>query len=60
MSSRVTYGIVTLEVRCSRCGRLLGYYKGEEFWVDGCHPSETRIVCLKCHRELKRSLPKNE
>ena len=54
MSSRVEYGIVTLEVRCSRCGRVLGYYKGEEFWVDGCHPSETRVVCLKCRRKIKK------
>ena len=40
---------VTLEVRCSKCGRILGYYKGETFWIDGLwKPSEVRIVCLKC------------
>jgi len=42
-------GNVTLEVRCSKCGRILGYYKGETFWIEGLwKPSEAWIVCSGC------------
>ncbi len=57
MSSHVDYGrAVTLEVRCSKCGRILGYYKGEIFWIDGLwKPSHVRIVCSKCRGGREKS-----
>ena len=40
-----------LVVRCSKCGRMLGYYRGEEFWISGVDPFKAKVLCNKCKKE---------
>jgi len=41
-------------IKCSRCGRFLGYYEGEEYIIE-VKPffTEIRILCKECY-EKKR------
>ena len=43
-----------LEVKCAACGRLLGFYRGEEFWlvalVSGRVEPDVEIWCADCWR----------
>jgi len=40
---------VTVEVRCVVCGRTLGVYRGEVFYIAGRWTLEdARVVCSKC------------
>jgi len=44
---------VAVEIRCSRCGRLIGYYKGEEVWLEitgpyPVNPDDVNFICFNC------------
>jgi hypothetical protein len=55
---QVSYGVGTecitfkvFRIRCSRCGRFLGEYIGEPFWIEGISGGEAKILCMKCRGE---------
>jgi hypothetical protein len=48
--SHATYS-TTLQVQCSKCGRILGYYNGETFWIEGIHPKDAKVICTECKKE---------
>jgi len=50
MSSHMIFEQV-LEVRCSKCGRVLGHYRGEAFWIMGVQPFDAKILCVECKKE---------
>ena len=41
---------VTLEFRCVRCGKKLGFYTGKTFYILGLD-AEAKIVCEECYME---------
>lgn len=38
-----------IKIKCGKCQRTLGEYRGEEFWIDGMWQiKDTRIICRNC------------
>ena len=42
---------VLIMVKCSQCGRVLGYYKGEEFFI-----YENKVLCSQCNMNEDKCL----
>ena len=44
-----------LEFRCARCGRPLGIYEGEDFFIVPLRPrgvTAVEVLCRACFRQL--------
>jgi ribosomal protein S14 len=44
-------GEVKLEIKCASCGRVIGYYDGDDFVLI---PPSQMIVCRKCFDEMNK------
>lgn len=50
MSDIPTNRSIYLIIRCVKCNRKLGVYKGKTFFIEHARDS-SRIVCLKCRKK---------
>jgi len=44
-----------LKFNCDKCGKLLGYYEGEGFIIEGA--PDLRILCHNCYK-VKEAKPR--
>lgn len=46
--------MIALQICCVKCGKILGYYEGEEFYIhseDGFYRNDLEVWCVDCQKE---------